>query len=135
MRGRLRKKVIAHFEAELRAGFPRFSACNSAGQYPSWTWKPAPNLCLFIGLQVLSGKDQFVVNLAWSENGEEPWTWLGRAEVGGAEGCQRLGVLWNRARGERHEHIWDLAPEKTAADEAHRESLLTKALNSPRNHQ
>lgn len=119
MRGRLRKKIVAGFEAELRAGFPQFLACNLGGRYPSWSLKLATNLYLFIGLQFFSGKDQFVVNLAWSENGEEPWAWLGRAEVEQMEGCQRLGVLWNRARGERHEYVWDLAPEKTAADEAH----------------
>ena len=102
MRGRLQKKLLACLNQEFKARFPQFSACDPKEQYPAWSWKIASNLHLFVGVQVFAGRDQFVINLGWSENGSQPWTWLGLAEVEQTEGCERLGVLWNRARGERH---------------------------------
>ena len=119
MRGRLWKKVSVNFQHELEQRFPQFVFDDKDGQYWIWRWKIAFNLHFFVALQGFDRRDQFTLEVAWAEGNEMPY--LGPAQPHQSEGCVRLGRLF--ATGPEAP-LWDLAPEKTAADEAHRESLL-----------
>lgn len=122
MRGRLWKNVGTCFIREFEPRFPQFTVGYREGQFWTWVWKAAPDLYFFVVLQGFDRKDQFVLEIAWSREDEFPWGAFGDADAGKPELRERLGAIWNSARGERHEHIWDLAPEKTAADVEHIEA-------------
>lgn len=117
MRGRLWKKVNTSFKRELEQRLPQFGFDDKDGQFWIWRWQIASDLHFFVALQGFDRRDQFVLEVAWSENGEFPWGKAGDPiVVEQSEGRERLGFLWSQGPSEPR---WDLAPEKTAADEAH----------------
>ena len=62
-------------------------------------------------MQTLDWVDQFVVEIAWSEEASFPWGAFGRVDIAGRQGRARLSRLWEH---EPDEPVWDAAPEKTA---------------------
>lgn len=110
MRSPLRKELIACFKREFQPRFPQFTLAK--GLTWTWTWKIAPHLILFVKLQAFEKKDQFIVEVAWSESGEFPWGGIGKGiDPNQSKGRARLGRLWEKGR---DEPVWDVAPEKTA---------------------
>jgi hypothetical protein len=111
MRSPLSKKIIASFKREFESRFSHFSIGDTQPLWWRWDWKIAPMLTFFMILQAFERKDQFVLEVAWSENGEFPWRSVGRLDIEQPEGRDRLGRLWTRGE----EPVWDLAPEATEA--------------------
>jgi hypothetical protein len=68
----------------------------------------------------LDGKDEFYVEIAWSVDGEFPWRSMGKTEIDRESGRGRLARQWQKFGADPH---WDLAPEKTAAMDAHIDAL------------
>jgi len=97
------------FERELTARWPLFALDHSERDWKSWSWRLAPNLVLFVALQTKERVDQFLVEVAWNEEGSFPWGAIGTVDVGGREGRERLSRLWDA-----EEPVWDVDPEKTA---------------------
>jgi hypothetical protein len=120
MRSLLRKELNSCFRRELQARFPQFNFVSQERGTSTWAWKIAPNLTFFIMSQPFERTDQFVMEVSWSENGEYPWGAMGKIKVDQPQGRQRLGRLWESGR---DEPIWDLAPEKTAGMQEHKEAL------------
>lgn len=118
MRGRLWKKVSTNFQRELEKRFPQFVFDDTDGQFWIWRWQVAPNLHFFVALQGFDRRDQFVLEVAWNRSREFLWS-HGAEDVSQPEGRERLSALWTK---EGLVPSWDLAPEKTAADEEHREA-------------
>ena len=76
----------------------------------------------------MDGWDRFVIEIAWSENGEFPWKSIGKTNLDRADGRARLGHLWKK---HGLEPVWDLAPEKTAGMNEHTAALVRgQALDS-----
>jgi hypothetical protein len=98
------------FESELWARWPQLALVASDRNAKTWAWRLAPNLVLFVLVQTLDRVDQFVVEVAWSEDANFPWGAIGRVDAGGRQGRERLSRLWDRGA---EEPVWDAAPEKT----------------------
>jgi hypothetical protein len=120
MRGPLRKELIACFKREFQPRFHQFVTFQADGGFWWWTWKIAPNLSFFVALQAFGRKDQFVVEIAWSDDGKFPWHGSGQIDVDQPQGRDRLGRLWKSGP---DEPVWDMAPEATAALEEDIKSL------------
>jgi hypothetical protein len=112
MRGPVRDELMKCFERELQVRWPQFTLFDSERDTRIWSWKISPNLVVFVTVQVLERRDQFVVELAWNENEEFPWGAFGKLKVDQPRGRGRLVRLWEH---DPHEPVWDAAPEKTAA--------------------
>jgi hypothetical protein len=85
-----------------------------------WSWKNSANLTFFVLLQAFEREDQFVVEIAWSEDGEYPWHVVGNLNVEQSHGRDRLGQLWRQGA---DEPVWDVTPEKTVAQQEALEAL------------
>jgi hypothetical protein len=100
------------FERELQGRWPQFALFSSERDTRIWSWKVSPNLVVFVTVQALERRDQFVVEVAWNETEEFPWGAFGKLTADQPEGRGRLVRLWER---DPHEPVWDVAPGKTAA--------------------
>jgi hypothetical protein len=116
MRSPIRKRVVAYFTNKVQERFPQFIRMAMPGDTSRlWAFRMVPSLTFFILLQPFDREDQFVVEVAWSEDSDFPWGSFGKILVGDSHGRARLPV-----RGEIGTigQIWDLAPEATAAIKA-----------------
>ena len=76
MRSRIRKELIAKFAPAMQRVLPDFSRCGeerSAGDQIMWAWELAPNLTCFVMLNIADNKDDFAIEVAWSDDGKYPW--------------------------------------------------------------
>jgi hypothetical protein len=120
MRGELLKEVRARFNDELSSRFPRFELARRDGGLWTWSWKIGKGLTFFVSLQAIEKSDKFVVELAWSEDGEFPWSAIRKFSVTKPSGRIRLGRLWEKSG---PEPVWDLAPETSAEWDEHIQAL------------
>lgn len=123
MRSPLRKELIACFKREFEPRFPQFALADTERQAWTWAWKMAPNLIFFVLLQAFEREDQFVVEVAWSEDGEFPFGAIGETKVERSQGRERLGRLWEKGP---DTPIWDLAPAKTRSVQERMDALSRK---------
>jgi hypothetical protein len=115
MRSPIQRKVVTQFTRQMQERCARFQR-----RKPEliWAWKTAPGLTLFVLLQPFPKADQFALELAWSNDDEFPWHSLGQTAIKQPSGRARF-PCWE---GNTKEHIWDLAPEATAALDARLEA-------------
>jgi len=112
MRKALRKELIACFKREFEARFTRFTLFDEERHAWTWAWKITPQLSFFVMLQAFESKDQFVLEVCWSEDGEFPWGAMGKTKIDRPQGRERLGGIWRQGK---EDPPWDIAPEVTAA--------------------
>ena len=112
MRSSIRKKLTACFRREFQPRFPQFAPALKDRNFWTWAYEIAPNLTFFIALQAFDRYDEFVIEVAWSEDGEYPWQHSGQIEVDRPMGRERVGVFFKTGP---REVTWNLAPEATAA--------------------
>jgi hypothetical protein len=129
MRGQVRDELMKGFERELQVRWPQFTLFDSERDTRVWSWKISPNLVVFVTVQALERRDQFVVEVAWNETEEFPWGAFGKLKVDQPQGRGRLVRLWEH---DPHEPVWDAAPEKTAGMSQDLEALRDgKAMSFP----
>ena len=118
MRSALRKEVFANFEKGIAARLPQFELV-SRNDALMWAWKINPVLTFFVFVDVVDNKDQFFLEIAWSETGDFPWKSLGKVKVDRENGRLRLGAQWQAGKS----YLWDLTPEKTEGMKQHLDAL------------
>lgn len=121
MRGPIRKALLAQVAREFEQRFSRFKRIEPESDSPIWMWDFAPNLKFFVMLQPFERKDQFAVEVGWSDSADFPWRDLGDlSHIAEPRLRSRLSWLWARGN---ESPVWDLAPEKTAAIEGDLEAV------------
>jgi len=105
---------MTRFPTELERRLPQFHRCGrerGAGDSPMWAWELAPKLTYFIKLQPFEDKDQFVIEVAWSDEGTFPWRDLAphppNPELPKSRG--RLARLWATGK---TEDVWAVVPDE-----------------------
>jgi YD repeat-containing protein len=121
MRSSLQKMVFSRLASELQSRLPQFTPLPKQGALRLWQWAISDALTFFIGYQPIKDKDEFVLEVAWSEDGEFPWEIVGKIFPRQPKGRERLGFLWQKVG---WEPVWNLAPEMTAAVRAHTAALI-----------
>lgn len=116
MRGPLKREVFSTFRKEVSQRFLEFALVKEIASFWLWEWRAASNLTFFFALQAFEDRDKFVLEVAWSEDGQFPWKSLGKGKVALPQGRIRLARLWKKG-GE--EPVWDLAPETTQGTQDH----------------
>ena len=117
MRPKVRQHLVKTFQREFEKRYPQFSLLKVAnGVTKVWRWHIAANLHYFVALHPFRQEDKFVLEIAWSEDGEFPWSSIGDA-IDPNKACwrERLGFLW---QSQAKEPVWDAAPEVGEARQA-----------------
>lgn len=114
MRSPIRKNLIATFRREFEAQYPQFSRVKlKSGESALWEWRLTRRLSLFVMLDTFPQDERFVLEIAWSEDGEFPWDdFGGDLKVDAPSWRDRLKCLWS------DEEAWDLEPERKQRYEA-----------------
>jgi len=120
MREPIRELLVARFEQAIKQQFPDFQISHREADYLVWERRLASNLVVFIVLQILEDEDKFLVEIAWSEDGNFPWAAFDNLDVDATRLLIRLVNLWSP---ESTEVVWDLAPEVAEADAAYWKAL------------
>lgn len=120
MKSRLKMDLSSCFSQELQARFPQFTLADQDRDWWAWAWKIAPNLSFFVTLQAMERGDQFVIEVAWSEDGQFPWGAMGKIKASQPQGRERLARLWERSA---REPVWDLDPEMSEGTRKYLEAL------------
>jgi hypothetical protein len=115
MRSLIREELMARFAPELEGRLPQFRCCgkeHGAGDLPIWAWGIAPSLTFFVMLQPLDNKDQFTVEIAWSDDGKFPWRELGLRffKIESPRSRRRLARLWSKAQ---IDPVWEVVRSRT----------------------
>jgi hypothetical protein len=117
MNPQVQDRLTAYFRHELERLLPVFEpVVLPETSYFPWRWQIAPKLVFFIGLSPMEDYDEFVIDIAWSDDGEVPWSAYGGFDPDAQKRCRRLSRLWMTGQ---DEYIWDLAPEIAAANAAY----------------
>jgi hypothetical protein len=120
MRSPLRKELFACFQRKLLERFAQFALFEKGRGTWTWRWTIAPHLTFFLFLQAYDDKDQFTVEVAWSDDGEFPFGAIGRTKIDEPQGRQRLGKLWDKGP---EIPVWDVDPEHSARVREYLKSL------------
>ena len=115
MRQKIREELVARFRPELERRLPDFHSHNENLDDPTWAWQLGPTLTFFVQLQPFDNKDQFVLEIAWSEDGQFPWWPMPstRLTVEAPQWHVRLARLW--ATGPMAD-VWAVVPDRTDAE-------------------
>ncbi len=118
MRSAVRKQLIKTFQREFESQYPQFAMLKLPGDtsVKVWEWRVAPSLHYFVLLQPFEQEDKFVLEIAWSEDGEFPWGTMDDVLAPDKPRWRRrLGRSWQPlGRGP----VWDAAPEVGEARQA-----------------
>jgi len=114
MRPPIRKQLVTAFQRDFEKLYPQFSLLKlpSSSTLTIWAWSVDPRLAFYVALSPFKDEDSFALEVAWSEDGEFPWTSFGQVDVEAPARRERLGRLWAR---HGKEPVWDAAPEVATA--------------------
>ena len=111
----LKRALRGTFNERLIVRLLNFALRKKDGSMWIWTRLLATNLTFFVALQVKKDWDKFVVEIAWSDDGEFPFDIMGKDDPALNRGRTRLGKLWKPLGVEPD---WDLDSEHTQAMDA-----------------
>ena len=116
MRHKIRKELLARFRLEFERRLPDFHSHKEKLDDPTWAWQEAPKLTFFVQLQLCDNKDQFVLEIAWSEDGLFPWWPMPstRLQIDAPQWHVQLARLWATAA---MADAWEIVPAETASAE------------------
>lgn len=122
---KIRKELIARFPQELERRLPQFQRHTEKCDDPIWAWQLAPNLTFFVMLQPRDNKDQFFVEIDWSDDGKFPIDAPSsrRPKVEVPQWRLRLAELW--ATGPVSD-AWEIVPDETDAESEAKEAALER---------
>jgi hypothetical protein len=124
MRSALKKELATRFRQKIERRFPKFSRLKESSGI--WQWQVGPECWLFIALDAFDNRDEFTVEIAWSQDGKFPWASFGKQLNLDASSWR------DRLRGPNSPGIiWDLAPEVTQAREKRVDALLSGGDKGP----
>src|ERR1700678_843899 len=76
MRNSITNELVDLFSKTLLHVMPYLKRCGEqqgAIESPVWFFEAMPNLTFFVMLQTMDNKDQFVIEIGWSDDGKFPW--------------------------------------------------------------
>ena len=125
MRRKIRKELIGQFRREFERRFPQFKRHTKKSDDPIWAWALAFNLTFFVMLQPFDDKDEFVVEIDWSEDGKFPIDAPTSRRVKVEAPCWRvrLSGLW--AAGPVSD-AWEVVPAETETEWGARQAALKR---------
>src|SRR5262245_48803320 len=111
MRRNIRKELLARFRQELTQRLPQFRRQTGKTDSPVWAFGLSPKLTFLVKLQPLP-KDEFVLEIAWSDDGQFPFqTWYSYPpKVHDAKWRERLARFWSKGA---LEETWAVVPPET----------------------
>jgi hypothetical protein len=128
MRSPIREELMSRFAPELGRRLPQFQRGGKergAGDIPMWAWEIAPSLTFFVMLQPFEDKDQFTVEIAWSDDGKFPWRELGANlfKIESPRCRRRLARLWSKSQ---VDPTWEIVRSRTFEETSARIKALSR---------
>ncbi len=125
MRSPVRKHLNKTFRKEFEKRFPgfRFLKLPRGSVLRIWEWRIAAGLVFYLGIQPFPNEDSFVLEIAWTTDGEFPWHVVEWPNMQAPRGRERLGKLWKRFG---DEPVWDAAPEMAEAQKIRFAAMLRR---------
>jgi hypothetical protein len=108
--------------------FPTFQRArkehNCDRRLPTWALETTPSITFFVMLQPFDGRDEFAIEVAWSDDCKFPWEQFGSLDIVAAKCRGRLSRLWSIGK---VSEVWEVVPRETPEQQHERiESLKRK---------
>ena len=127
MRGPLKKEMLACFKKQIETRLSQFKPIPENRDPWIWEWRVEGNRTFFVLLQPMEKRDQFTVEVSWSESGQFPWGEIGTRKIDRPIGRLRLPNLWAH---DEVGDVWDVDPAKSAGARLHLDALR-KGVSGP----